>query len=777
MRFQSFLFSYIITAFFLVLLSGCGGGGESSGGVYKALVDPSEEYTLEYYEDIEDASLNTSYTSSVLEIDDYFISECGTDAALQSGTLILNGTDVGTTATLQNGDDLQLQIVSSTDFYTPTRSVLNVGSCTVTYTVITSVEDAVVDDFNITHVSKAYPLTTYTSDVIPISGINTQVTAQVSNGTLIKNGVDTGSTSVTVENNDTLQIKLQASINYDTDTTSLLTVGSITKTFNVRTRVGLVSPIMSAAKNTYYLSDEIPISEDATQVSTESGTIVKNGVDLNTTSTTANSGDTIQFKLLSASTISTNKASIIQVGLQSGSFSVTTRIYDYQDLTNGTYAPTEDTYYYLTMPSNGNLDIDIHFWSYISTTIFDEDMNVVATSSGSSHTVSLLAGTYIVKISGAKSHQTTTIYSPQLDRDKNFATLSNGTYNPPATTFYYLTMPTDGNLDIEVNSGQREITIYDEDMNVVAVRSDRDRVVNLHAGTYIVKISGVNTDYPTSFYSPLLDSEKNYLPLTNSTYNPLTTTFYHLTMPDAGNLDIEVNVYHRYITIYDENMNMVVQRSDRDRTVHLKAGTYIIKISGADSSITAMFYSPLFDNEKNFATLTNGTYSPSVATYYYLTMPGDGDLDIEISPYHRIDTTIYDEDMKVVATKEGSDRTVYLQAGTYIIKIAGVNSSRTATFYSLLLDNEKNFTSLTNGTYNPTETTFYYLTMPAQGVLDVVVNDWAERYTTIYDENMHVISSSKNYTHTVNLEAGTYIVKISGTNIYDTTTFYSSLLD
>ena len=76
-----------------------------------------------------------------------------------------------------------------------------------------------------------------------------------------------------------------------------------------------------------------------------------------------------------------------------------------------------------------------------------------------------------------------------------FETLTNGIYNPATTIFYNLTMPSDGNMDIDVSSSGISVTFYDTDMNVVHADANYDATRALTAGDYIVKIETGSSSY------------------------------------------------------------------------------------------------------------------------------------------------------------------------------------------------------------------------------------------------------------------------------------------
>ena len=110
-------------------------------------------------------------------------------------------------------------------------------------------------------------------------------------------------------------------------------------------------------------------------------------------------GDVIKIKLLSSSVLGETVVSNIEINGLSEAFTVTAKPNDYGFLENKTYTVTADTvyWYYLTMPSAGNLDIDTAYATEV--TVYDESLNVISNASSSDKTVALTAGVFIVKVS------------------------------------------------------------------------------------------------------------------------------------------------------------------------------------------------------------------------------------------------------------------------------------------------------------------------------------------------------------------------------------------
>jgi ribosomal 50S subunit-recycling heat shock protein len=237
-------------------------------------------------------------------------------------------------------------------------------------------------------------------------------TASVNTGSIILNGVDVGK-STTLKNGDIIKIPLNSSSSFDTITSAIVTIGSDSKTYSVRTLSKLFTNIDIAKKSTYYTSNEITIWADNTSVSIDNGILLKNDSQQNDTSITANNGDTISIRLQSGANIGDEVSFNINVGSVSDTWMITTKPNDFDLLTNGTYSQSGTSFYYMTLNSTSNVDFNVS--SYPELTIYDEDMNIVKSKTTYDQTYSLNAGTYIVKIYNDGSNDSITVYSTALN--------------------------------------------------------------------------------------------------------------------------------------------------------------------------------------------------------------------------------------------------------------------------------------------------------------------------------------------------------------------------
>jgi hypothetical protein len=77
-------------------------------------------------QNITDADTSTSYQSEIF----YVIGSTGTLLSLSRGTLIKNGTDIGSTGLVSASDQLQIDMISSSHYDTEVVSTLSIGGLT-----------------------------------------------------------------------------------------------------------------------------------------------------------------------------------------------------------------------------------------------------------------------------------------------------------------------------------------------------------------------------------------------------------------------------------------------------------------------------------------------------------------------------------------------------------------------------------------------------------------------------------------------------------------------
>lgn len=99
----------------------------------------------------------------------------------------------------------------------------------------TTPADTVPDAYSFTDVTGASTGTSYTSNAVTVSGINTTTHISISGGEFNKNGGGYGTTRTTVVNGDVISVRITSSGSYSTAVNSTLTIGVASDTYTVTT--------------------------------------------------------------------------------------------------------------------------------------------------------------------------------------------------------------------------------------------------------------------------------------------------------------------------------------------------------------------------------------------------------------------------------------------------------------------------------------------------------------------------------------------------------------
>lgn len=108
-------------------------------------------------------------------------------------------------------------------------------------------QDTTPDAFSFVDQTGAALSTAITSNSIIVSGINTAAAISISGGSYAINGAGFVSSSGSINNGDSVQVRLTSSANYSTTTHATLTIGGVSDTFSVTTLAGSGAFILPAA--------------------------------------------------------------------------------------------------------------------------------------------------------------------------------------------------------------------------------------------------------------------------------------------------------------------------------------------------------------------------------------------------------------------------------------------------------------------------------------------------------------------------------------------------
>lgn len=258
---------------------------------------------------------------------------------------INGGTWASSAGTVTAGQTVKVRHTTSASNSTTTDTTLTIGGVSDTFTTTTvAASDTAPDAFDIPNMTNQALSTAVTTNAITVAGINTSITASTNVGTIVKNGVDTGSASTTVTAGDTVAVKLTTSGSYSTAVNGTVTIGTggtNTDNFSVTT-LSDPGPAPDTTPNAFDFSSMTnqalstvvttnPVTVDGINQSVTAsatvGTLVRNGTDTGSASTTVVNGDTLAVKLTTAGTYDTTINGTVTIGTggtSTDSFSVIT---------------------------------------------------------------------------------------------------------------------------------------------------------------------------------------------------------------------------------------------------------------------------------------------------------------------------------------------------------------------------------------------------------------------------------------------------------------------
>lgn len=178
---------------------------------------------------------------------------------ISGGLYSINGAGLTSDpGTVNEGDSVIVSVISSGSFSTPVTATLTIGGVSDDFTVTTAAEDTTPDQFTFVDQTDVMPNSQIESEPITVSGITSPVSISIVGGEYSVNGAAFTSADATVNNSDTVVVRLTSSTEFSTSATATLTIGGISDDFTVTT---VAEPINGAP----VLAN---ITEQAVQVNT-----------------------------------------------------------------------------------------------------------------------------------------------------------------------------------------------------------------------------------------------------------------------------------------------------------------------------------------------------------------------------------------------------------------------------------------------------------------------------------------------------------------------------
>lgn len=280
--------------------------------------------------------------SSVITSNEITVAGINTPAVISisgaDGTYSVNGGEyTNLSGKVNNGDTVTVRLTALSDFNTTESTSLTIGSVMGSFSLTTELEDVTPDPFTFAPGTNADINVVRTSNQITITGINAPTSISISgaDGTYsINNGSYTNSLG-TVNNGDTVKVRLTTSAICSTSVSTSLNIGGVAGTYTVTTEsadttpysfsfttqtgVSVVSEITSNQIKIYGINSPSPIS-----ISGADGTYSINGGNFTSLPGTVKLQDTISVKLISSESHNATVTASLNIGGVTGTFSVTT---------------------------------------------------------------------------------------------------------------------------------------------------------------------------------------------------------------------------------------------------------------------------------------------------------------------------------------------------------------------------------------------------------------------------------------------------------------------
>ncbi len=289
-------------------------------------------------------ALNSTVTSGAISVSAITTS---TSILISGGTYSINGGAYTSSAgTVANGNTVTVRVTSSANYSTTVDAVLTIGGVSDTFSA-TTVDDTTPDAFSFTDQNGVALSTAITSNAIVVSGITGPAPISITGGSYSVNSDSFTSSTGTLNNGDSVTVKVTSSGTSSTAVNAVLSIGGVSDTFTVttlddttpdaftltdQTGVALATPITSN-------SITVTGTTAAASISIVGGTYAINSGSFTSGAGTVAPGDTVAVKVTSSGSYSTSVNTTLTIGGVSDTFTVKTL----DDTTPDAFAFTDQT--------------------------------------------------------------------------------------------------------------------------------------------------------------------------------------------------------------------------------------------------------------------------------------------------------------------------------------------------------------------------------------------------------------------------------------------------
>jgi hypothetical protein len=182
-------------------------------------------------------ALNTLVTSNSITVMGI---NASSSVSITGGQYSVNGGPyTSAPGSVNNGDSVSVQLMSSGSYATTTNATLTIGGVNGMFSVTTqnAPVDTTPDPFTFVAQTNVALNTLVTSNSIAVTGLNAPSPISVTSGSYSINGGTFTSAVGTVNNGDSVRVQLMSSGSYATTTIATLTIGGVSGTFIVTTQI------------------------------------------------------------------------------------------------------------------------------------------------------------------------------------------------------------------------------------------------------------------------------------------------------------------------------------------------------------------------------------------------------------------------------------------------------------------------------------------------------------------------------------------------------------
>ncbi|MEW5424176.1 hypothetical protein HNS03_19845 [Amorphus sp. 3PC139-8] len=193
------------------------------------------------FNDVTDAEPGQTYTTGEAAVSGFFGER--TVTASNGALILVNGGLQGASASVSDGDKVQLRLTASNNFSTSKSTTMTLGSLSTSWTVTTREQDTTPNNFNFVDLTGQETDAIVTSNTATVSGFDGPLTATVSGqgSPQIRTGSGSWGTSASVSPGQSLRVRLTTSGSELTTRVATVSLGDVDADWSVLTKASTCS--------------------------------------------------------------------------------------------------------------------------------------------------------------------------------------------------------------------------------------------------------------------------------------------------------------------------------------------------------------------------------------------------------------------------------------------------------------------------------------------------------------------------------------------------------